>query len=149
MANINRVTITGNLTRDPELRTLQTGNSVCSLRVAVNERRKNTQTGAWEDRPHYFNVTVWGVQGESCGKYLSKGRGVAIDGRLQWREWEQDGTKRQMVDIVAENVQFLGGGDSQNGTDPVRTTNSDIPANSGRPEPAGVTASGIEDDIPF
>ena len=108
--NINRVVITGNLTKDPELRALSdSGNSVCSLRIACNTRRKNSQTGQWEDQPNYFDVTVWGQQGENCKRYLTKGRAVAIDGRLRWREWTStDGQKRQGVDIIAESVQFLG-----------------------------------------
>jgi single-strand DNA-binding protein len=109
MANINRVVLVGNLTRDPELRHTPSGAPVCSLRIAVNTRRKD-ETGQWTDKPNYFDVTVWGQQGEACAQYLSKGRPVAIDGRLEWREWEaQDGSKRQAVDIVADNVQFLGG----------------------------------------
>jgi single-strand DNA-binding protein len=93
--NINRVIITGNLTRDPELSALPSGGSVCSLRVACNGRRKNQETGAWEDQPNYFDVTVWGKQGENCKEYLRKGRPIAVDGRLRWREWTgNDGQKR-------------------------------------------------------
>src|SRR5437879_7965858 len=104
--------MTGNLTADPELRTLPSGMSVCNLRIACNTRRKNQSTGEWEDKPNYFNVTVWGAQGENAARYLSKGRPVAIDGRLEWREWEaQDGTKRQATDIIADSVQFLGSRD--------------------------------------
>ena len=108
--NINRVVLTGNLTRDPELRSTASGMSVCSLRIASNTRRKNQATGEWEDKPNFFDVTVWGAQGENCARFLSKGRPVALDGRLEWREWEaQDGNKRQSVEIVADAVQFLGG----------------------------------------
>ena len=86
--NINRVVLTGNLTRDPELRSIpSSGNSVCSLRVACNTRRKDGSTGEWVDKPNYFDVTVWGAQGENCAHYLEKGRPVAVDGRLEWREW--------------------------------------------------------------
>ena len=114
--NINRVVMTGNLTADPELRSLPSGMSVCSLRIACNTRRKNGSTGEWEDKPNYFNVTVWGAQGENAARYLSKGRPVAIDGRLEWREWEaQDGTKRQATDIIADSVQFLGSRDDASG----------------------------------
>ena len=114
--NINRVVMTGNLTADPELRSLPSGTSVCSLRIACNTRRKNGSTGEWEDKPNYFNVTVWGAQGENAARYLSKGRPVAIDGRLEWREWEaQDGTKRQATDIIADSVQFLGSRDDASG----------------------------------
>jgi single-strand DNA-binding protein len=154
MANINRVTITGNLTRDPELRTLSSGNSVCSLRVACNGRRRNPQTQQWEDVPNYFDVTVWGAQGENCNKYLAKGRGVAIDGRLQWREWGEEGAKRQAVDIVAENVQFLGGRDDAGGgngngfSSSVRASESDVPIDTGDFERTPVSAA-ADDDIPF
>src|SRR5215467_2620993 len=111
MANINRVVLVGNLTRDPELRHTPSGTPVCSLRVAVNTRRKD-ESGQWVDKPNYFDVTAWGQQGENCAQYLSKGRPVAIDGRLEWREWEaQDGSKRQAVEIVADSVQFLGSRD--------------------------------------
>ena len=110
-ANINRVVLVGNLTRDPELRHTPSGMAVCSLRVAVNSRRKD-ETGQWVDKPNYFDITVWGQQGENCAQYLSKGRPVGVDGRLEWREWEaQDGSKRQAVEVVADNVQFLGGRD--------------------------------------
>jgi single-strand DNA-binding protein len=76
-SNLNVVVITGNLTRDPELRSLPSGSSVCDLRVAVNTRRKNNATGEWEDKPNYFDVKVWGAQGENCARFLSKGRPVA------------------------------------------------------------------------
>ena len=85
--NINRVIITGNLTRDPELgRCPSSGTAVCTLRVACNGRRR-TSEGQWEDQPNYFDVTVWGQQGENCHRYLKKGRPIAVDGRLRWREW--------------------------------------------------------------
>src|SRR3954471_806526 len=107
--NINRVVLTGNLTRDPELRSTQGGTAVCSLRIATNSRRKDA-SGNWVEKPNYFDVTVWGAQGENCAQYLAKGRAIAVDGRLDWREWEaQDGTKRQAVEIIADTVQFIGG----------------------------------------
>src|SRR5438067_1095267 len=120
-ASINRVVLVGNLTRDPELKQLPSGSSVCSLRVAVNSRRKD-ETGQWVDKPNYFSVSVFGNQAESYAQYLAKGRPVAIDGRLEWREWQQqDGTKREAVEVVADSVQFLGsrgdgdGGESRGG----------------------------------
>src|ERR1044071_9185656 len=107
--NINRVVLTGNLTRDPELRHTNGGTAVCSLRIATNTRHKDQSTGEWVDKPNYFDVTVWGAQGENCAQYLPKGRPCAVDGRLDWREWEaQDGSKRQAVEIIANSVQFLG-----------------------------------------
>ena len=154
-SNINVVAITGNLTRDPELRSTPSGTSVCKLRVAVNSRRKDGQSGEWVDKPNYFDVTVWGAQGENCANYLSKGRPVAVEGRLDWREWEsQDGGKRQAVEIIANSVQFLGsrgdnpGGD--NGGDRFKPT-SDVPADTSDFEGAGVSGDSgkSDDDIPF
>jgi single-strand DNA-binding protein len=148
--NINRVVLTGNLTRDPELRSLPSGTSVCNLRVACNTRRKDA-SGEWVDKPNYFDVTVWGAQGENCAQYLSKGRPVAIDGRLEWREWEEKetGKKRQSVDIIADSVQFLGSRDGgDNGGSGRFTPQSDVPADTAdfEPAPAG---GGSDDDIPF
>jgi single-strand DNA-binding protein len=151
-SNVNVVVITGNLTRDPELRSTPGGTSVCKLRVAVNSRRKEGDN--WVDKPNFFDVTVWGAQGENCANYLSKGRPVAIEGRLDWREWEKDGVKRQTVEIIANSVQFLGsrdgsgnggGGGDSGGFSP----SSDVPADSS--DFAGATAGGGggDDDIPF
>lgn len=150
--NINRCVLTGNLTRDPELRTTPGGTSVCSLRIAVNERRKDSATGEWGERPNYFNVTVWGAQGENAAKYLAKGRAVAIDGRLEWREWEaQDGTKRQAVDIVADTVQFLGSrdGGGEGGGGGGSSTRSSGGGGGGQDFDVPVSSGGQDDDIPF
>ncbi len=148
--NINRVVLTGNLTRDPELRTTPSGMSVCSLRVACNTRRKDNSTGEWVDKPNYFDVTVWGAQGENCANYLSKGRPVAVDGRLEWREYQdRDGNKRQAVDIIADSVQFLGSReDAGNGGNGRFTPQSDVPADTGDFQTAPV-GGGSDDDIPF
>ncbi|MGA9858445.1 MAG: single-stranded DNA-binding protein [Solirubrobacteraceae bacterium] len=153
--NINRVVLTGNLTRDPELRALAGGNSVCSLRLACNGRRKNNDTNQWEDQPNYFDITVWGAQGENCHRYLSKGRPVAIDGRLQWREFtDREGNKRQAVDIVAESVQFLGGredspsGNGNGFSSSARAAESDVPIDTGDFDRTPVGA-GADEDIPF
>jgi single-strand DNA-binding protein len=154
--NINRVVLTGNLTADPELRSLPSGTSVCKLRVASNTRRKDGASGEWVDKPNFFDVTVWGAQGENCARYLSKGRPVAIDGRLEWREWEtQEGAKRQSIDIIAESVQFLGGRDDSgsggqgNGFAP----RADIPVDTGdfaaAPAGGGGSPAASDDDIPF
>src|SRR5688500_17392897 len=145
MANINRVVLVGNLTRDPELRHTPSGTAVCSLRLAVNTRRKDGATGEWTEKPNYFDITVWGNQGENCAQYLAKGRPVAIDGRLEWREWEaQDGSKRQAVEVIADSVQFLGGrgegggegGGDQSFAPAAEKSDADFPA-------------AADDDIPF
>ena len=109
--NLNRVVLTGNLTRDPELRTTGGGTSVCDLGVAVNEHEKKGDE--WEDRPSFFTVTVWGKMAENCDKYLSKGSPVAIDGRLRQERWEKDGQPRHTVKIVAQAVQFLSSGEKK------------------------------------
>jgi single-strand DNA-binding protein len=153
--NINRVIITGNLTRDPELRSLPSGMSVCSLRVACNTRRKDNQSGEWVDKPNYFDVTIWGRQGENAAQYLSKGRPVAIDGRLEWREWQDNqGNKRQSVDIIADNVQFLSDGGAGGGNGNGFSAQSDIPVSTDDFAPAPVGGGGggggaQDDDIPF
>jgi single-strand DNA-binding protein len=148
--NINRVVLTGNLTRDPELRSTQSGTPVCGLRIACNTRRKDA-SGQWVDKPNYFDVTVWGAQGENCAQYLSKGRPVAVDGRLEWREWEdQQGNKRQAVDIIADSVQFLGSPAGDGGSGGGRfTPQSDVPADTADFKAAPVGAGQSDDDIPF
>jgi single-strand DNA-binding protein len=110
----------------------------------VNTRRKDGATGEWTEKPNYFDVTVWGNQGENCAQYLAKGRPVAIDGRLEWREWEaQDGTKRQAVEVVADSVQFLGGRGEATG----EPGNQFVPA--GAASVADADFGGSDDDIPF
>jgi single-strand DNA-binding protein len=150
--NINRFVLTGNLTRDPEMSATGGGLSICKLGIAVNTRRKGSD-GQWEEKPNFFRVTVFGRQAESCGQYLKKGRPVAIDGRLEWRQWEdKEGRKRESVDIIADAVQFLGGrDDAVNGngfSSSVRATESDVPIDTGDFETAPV-AAGADDDIPF
>jgi single-strand DNA-binding protein len=157
-SNINRVIITGNLTADPELRSLPSGTSVCKLRVAVNTRRKDGQSGEWRDVPNYFDVTVWGAQGENCARYLAKGRGVAVDGRLEWREWQDKdtGKNRQSIDIIADTVQFLsspgeGGGNGNGGG--FTASRTDVPVNTddfaAAPVGGGGGGGSADDDIPF
>ncbi|MFN8215173.1 MAG: single-stranded DNA-binding protein [Solirubrobacterales bacterium] len=141
--NVNVVVITGNLTRDPELRHTGGGTPVCDLRVAVNGRRKD-QSGQWVDKPNFFDVTVWGTHGENCANYLAKGRPVAIEGRLDWREWEaKDGSgKRQAVQIIANTVQFLGSREGQREEEDGGGFEPDTSDAQG-------AGAGGEDDIPF
>ncbi len=143
--NLNRVVMTGNLTRDPELRSTPSGTPVCSLRVASNSIRRDP-SGEWTEKPNYFNVVVWGASAENCALYLAKGRPVAVDGRLDWHEWEDaDGGKRQAVEVIAESVQFLGSRDSSRSA-----PRSDLPDGGDELEPVGVGAGGEDgEDIPF
>ena len=154
--NINRVIITGNLTRDPELRSLPSGMSVCSLRLAFHTRKKDAQSGEWGEKGNFVDVTIWGRQGELAAQYLSKGRAVALDGRLEWREWQdQQGNNRQSIEIVADNVEFLGGRDDiQNGGNGGGfTPRSDVPVDTNdfvaAPAGGGGGSTASDDDIPF
>ena len=139
--DINRVTLVGRLTRDPELRHLPSGQPVLQLGVAVNGRQKD-ELGNWVDKPNFFDVKVFGNQAEMLSQHLSKGRRVGIDGRLDWSSWEaQDGSKRSKVEIVAFQVQFL---DS-------RAEAADAPqfVPAGASADAADFAAGADDDIPF
>ena len=142
--NINSVVLVGNLTKDPELRHTPSGTAVTTLRVAVNDRVKRGEE--WTDAAYYFDVTVWGRTAENCAQYLAKGRPVGVQGKLTWREWDaQDGSKRQSVEVVADNIQFLGsrdggggGGDQQFVPQGAAQSADDFPA-----------AATADDDIPF
>ena len=109
--SINRVTITGNLTRDPDLRSTQSGTPVLSLGVAVNDRRKNQQTGEWEDHPNFIDCTIWGSRAEKIAGYLSKGSKVAIEGKLRWSQWEHEGQKRSKIEIIVDDIEFMSRGE--------------------------------------
>lgn len=157
-ANINVVVISGNCTRDPELRYTSNGTAVCDMRVAVNSRRKVGDE--WVDKPNYFDVTVWGGLGENCAKYLGKGRPAAIQGRLDWSEWEaKDGSgKRQGVKIIADTVQFGpkkpeagdGGAGSSEASTETPGAQQEVGAEAEAPkEPEASTEQKVEDDIPF
>jgi single-strand DNA-binding protein len=116
--SINRVVLVGRLTRDPELRALPSGSSVCSLRIACNSSRREAD-GEYVERPNFFDVSVYGAPGESVGHYMRRGSRVAIDGRLEWREWETaEHERRQAVSVVADTVQFLDGPGERTGGQP-------------------------------
>jgi single-strand DNA-binding protein len=115
--SINRVVLVGRLTRDPELRALPSGVSVCGLRVACNSSRRDVD-GNYQERPNFFDVSVYGASAESVSRYMRKGSRVAVDGRLEWREWETaDQQKRQAVSVVADTIQFLDGPGERSGID--------------------------------
>jgi single-strand DNA-binding protein len=145
-SSINRVVLVGRLTRDPELRALPSGTALCGLRVACNSMRKDAD-GSYREKPNYFGVAVFGGQAENVNRYMRKGSRIAIDGRLEWSEWEAtDGSKRQAVDIVADRVEFLDGPGSH--TPDGGNDDSDDPGEERGRELAGVGV-GIEDDIVF
>jgi single-strand DNA-binding protein len=143
-ANINRVVLVGNLTRDPELRHTPGGTPVCSLRVAVNDRKRD-ESGNWVDAPNYFSVSVFGNQAENCAQYLSKGRPVGVDGKLRWREWQAAaGSERDEEEVVAYSVQVPGGSGAGEGGG----GNQFVPAGAAQQESADFPAA-ADDDIPF
>lgn len=162
---INNVNLSGNLTRDPDLRSTQSGTPVCSLRIASNDRFKS-QSGEWEDRPNYFSITVWKGMGEWVANNLSKGDAVVVSGRLTWREWTaQDGGKRESVEVTADSVVPVpkgggggGGGNRDGGAGNGFQPHTDVPANTDdfAPRGGGMAPRGgqggaqaPDDDIPF
>ena len=157
--SINSVIVIGNLTRDPELKATPSGTSVCSLRIAVNDQVKDQASGEWVEKANYFNVDVFGRQAETCAQYLTRGRQVAVSGRLRWRQWEtQDGQKREAVSIAADRVQFIGpreggsgGGQQQGGYQQPAGQRQGPKFNEQDLDgpPAGDFAEAGDDDIPF
>ncbi len=105
--SINKVVISGNLTRDPELRQTANGFPVLGFGVAVNERRKNPQTGEWSDYPNFIDCTMFGARAESISRFLSKGSKVAIEGKLRWSQWERDGQKRSKIEVIVDEIEFM------------------------------------------
>lgn len=156
--SINRVTITGNLTRDPDLRSTAGGMPVLGFGVAVNDRRKNQQTGEWEDYPNFIDCTMFGARAQSISRFLSKGSKVAIEGKLRWSQWERDGQKRSKIEVIVDDLEFLfSNNDGNNYTPntpkpaqpaPVRATPK--PAQPAPVNPAPVVDASVYDtDIPF
>jgi len=154
-ADLNRVTLVGRLTRDPELRHTASGDPVCGMRLAVSSRARD-DSGNWGDRSNYFDVTVFGRQAETVTTYLTKGRRIGVDGRLSWREWQdKDGNRRQSVEVIANDIFFLdsrsdgGGGGQAEGWGEQRPgpTGGDLPVDRSDMSPAPAQPS--DDDIPF
>jgi len=158
--SINRVIISGNLTRDPELRSTASGMPVLGFGVAVNDRRKNQQTGEWEDYPNFIDCTMFGTRAQSLSQYLSKGTKVSIEGKLRWSQWERDGQKRSKIEVIVDELEFMSsrnsnggapsyGGDSYGGG---QSYAAPAPAYSA-PAPAApvidASSSVYDDDIPF
>ncbi len=113
--SINRVNISGNLTRDPELRATASGTQVLSFGVAVNDRRRNPQTGEWEDYPNFVDCTMFGTRAEAVSRYLSKGSKVAIEGKLRYSSWERDGQRRSKLEVIVDEIEFLSRGQQGGG----------------------------------
>ena len=113
--SINRVNISGNLTRDPELRATAGGTQVLSFGVAVNDRRRNPQNGEWEDYPNFVDCTMFGTRAEAVSRYLSKGAKVAIEGKLRYSSWERDGQRRSKLEVIVDEIEFLSRGQQGGG----------------------------------
>ncbi len=107
--SINRVNISGNLTRDPEVRTSASGSAIMHFGVAVNDRAKNQRTGEWEDRPNFIDCTMFGTRAESVSRFLGKGTKVAIEGKLRWSQWDdrKTGEKRSKVEVIVDEIEFM------------------------------------------
>ena len=154
--SVNQVILMGNLTRDPELRQIPSGQSVCSFSLALNRSYKDA-SGEWQEATDYIDVTAWAGLGERVAQYLTKGRRCLVQGRLQSRSWEQDGQKRSKVEVLANDVTFLDsrGSGSENGTEFDQTQASEKPKPSKKAKEEGVEIEDIGDepinldDIPF
>ncbi len=151
MADLNHVILIGRLTRDAELKYTANGQAVCKFSIAVNRRRKNDDQ--WVEEPNYFDITLWGRQGEALNQYLVKGKQVAITGELRQDRWEQDGQTRSKVEILATNIQLLGGGQGGSNSS-LNTGGNSFPSNQrGSPEKGSPLDNsqddGFTDDIPF
>lgn len=118
---INKATITGNITRDPELRQTQGGTSVLTIGVAVNDRRKNQQTGEWEDYPNFIDCTIFGNRATGVAPHLEKGMKVAIEGKLSQSRWQaEDGTNRSKIEIIVDEIEFMSRQQGQTASKPVQ-----------------------------
>ncbi len=158
--SINRVNISGNLTRDPELRVTGSGTSILSFGVAVNDRRRNPQSGEWEDYPNFVDCVVFGARAEPLSRFLSKGAKVAVEGKLRYSSWEtKDGQKRSKLEVVVDEVEFLSSRNQQGGA-PAFQQGQPAPAYAApapaAPQPAYAapvqtppSADVYDEDIPF
>ena len=134
--SINRVNISGNLTRDPEMRCTASGMQVLSFGVAVNDRAKNPQTGEWADRPNFIDCTMFGARAEAVSRYISKGSKVAIEGKLRWSQWEKDGRKRSKIEVIVDEIEFM--------------SRREDGAQATAPQPAATPVPDVYDeDVPF
>lgn len=147
--SINRVLISGNLTRDPELRATAGGTQVLSFGVAVNDRRRNPQTNEWEDYPNFVDCTMFGTRAEKLANYIAKGSKVAIEGKLRYSSWERDGERRSKLEVIVDEIEFMSRRDEQGGA--VISTPTPAPVRPAAPRQAAPVAAAevYDEDIPF
>ena len=140
--SINRVMISGNLTRDPELRQTQGGTIILSFGVAVNDRRRNQQTGEWEDYPNFIDCVMFGTRAEALNRILSKGMKVAIEGKLRYSSWEREGQRRSKIEVIVDEIEFMTSRDNapRPAAQPMQSAPMAAPV---------VDASVYDEDIPF
>ena len=149
--SINRVNISGNLTRDPEMRGTTGGTSVLSFGVAVNDRRRNQQTGEWEDYPNFVDCVMFGTRAEAISRYLSKGTKVAIEGKLRYSSWERDGQRRSKLEVIVDEIEFLSRGQqpAAPAAAPVASAPMAAAPQASRPAQTPPAADVYDQDIPF
>lgn len=149
--SINRVVISGNLTRDPDLRSTASGMPVLGFGVAVNDRRKNQQTGEWEDYPNFIDCTMFGAHAQSVSRFLSKGSKVAIEGKLRWSQWERDGQKRSKIEVIVDEIEFMTSRNdgAPRAAAPMAAPMAQAPMAAAPMAAPVVDASVYDDDIPF
>lgn len=148
--SINRVNISGNLTRDPELRQTKGGSSVLTMSVAVNDRRKNPQTGEWEDVPNYVDCVMFGARAEAVARYVGKGSKVAIEGKLRYSSWERDGQRRSKLEVIVDELEFMTRGHESHSKASGQPHGPDGPALELHSQTMPLSASDVYDaDIPF
>lgn len=146
--SINRAIISGNLTREPELRRSQSGTAILSFCVAVNDRRRNSQTGEWEDNANYIDCTMFGNRAESLSNILTKGMKVAVEGKLRWSQWERDGQKRSKIEVVVDELEFMTSRNGGQGGASSSSSSEEYKASTPAPQ-IDASASVYDDDIPF
>lgn len=149
--SINRVVISGNLTRDPDLRSTASGMPVLGFGVAVNDRRKNQQTGEWEDYPNFIDCTMFGARAQSVSRFLSKGSKVVIEGKLRWSQWERDGQKRSKIEVIVDEIEFMTSRNdgAPRAAAPMAAPMAQAPMAAAPMAAPVVDASVYDDDIPF
>lgn len=147
--SINRVLISGNLTRDPELKATAGGTQVLSFGIAVNDRRRNSQTGDWEDYPNFVDCVMFGARAEAVSRFIAKGAKVAIEGKLRYSSWERDGQRRSKLEVIVDEIEFLSRGQQTNTSGSFAASVPSAPAAPRTQQAPPTAADYADEDIPF